>query len=82
MESLPPGVDLSLIPVTPPPYPGYKPDFDKKSELTDVTIATCTIVVVLQLVFLSIRFFTKIKAKNSLAYDDCMLSKQCESCVT
>lgn len=70
LDQIPPGTDLNLVPIADPPYPGYVRNLTGKGELEDATIAICTVVIVLQLIFLGIRVFTKLRAKLRLAYDD------------
>lgn len=72
MGNIPPGTDLNLIPVAQPPNPSIKANLTGKAELEDVTIATCSVLIALQLLFLGIRFFTKASSKSRFGYDDCM----------
>jgi len=72
MDQIPPGADLSLIAIAKHPDPNYVPNLNGKGELEDITIGICSVVIALQILFLGIRFFTKVKAKIRLAYDDCM----------
>jgi hypothetical protein len=69
MDQLPPGADLTKIAAATPPH-GKISNFDYYP-LQNVTIVVISIITFLQLLFLSIRLFTKLNAKQGVLFDDC-----------
>ena len=67
---LPPGVDLSTIPIGPPP-PGVQSNFVDPYSAAPAATAVIAILIVLQVVFVSIRLYGNIKSFHNLAIDDC-----------
>lgn len=71
MDQLPPGADLTKIPAQLPPH-GKHSNFDAAPPLKTTTTVIVSIVIFVQVLFLSIRLFTKISAKAGVVFDDCV----------
>lgn len=67
---LPPGTDLSKVPIGPPP-PGVIPNFvNPKSTAGEATAVTIVFTIVM-LLFVLVRMYTKIFVSRSRGWDDC-----------
>jgi len=69
MDKLPPGVDLSKIPIVPPP-PGEHTNFDIYP-LKNISIIIVTLTTALMMFFLTVRIYTKVSEKSGIRFDDC-----------
>ena len=67
--SLPPGVDLSMIPSMAPP-PGVLPNFIDPVTLADSIVAVCAATSVLAVILLCMRLYSTTKITRSASYDD------------
>lgn len=70
MDSIPSGVPLSAIPVSPPP-PGVTPNFIDPTSYANALIVVNVVFLVIMLITLTIRIFTKGMLLHSLGWDDC-----------
>ena len=69
----PPGVDLSRIPIRPPP-PGVQSNFVDPPSMVPATIAVGIIFIILTTLFVAIRLYANYHAVRKLALDDCSSS--------
>ena len=74
MAELPPGTDLHTIPVLRPPN-GIISDFENPPSIADTATAVVSLVIVLEIFFLSVRLHSNISKFRTLAADDCMLNR-------
>lgn len=70
MEGIPPGTDLSQIPLAPNPN-GDPPNFDGGANLQLTILATGVVFIVISSAFVIIRLWTSIKNTRKLHLDDC-----------
>ncbi|KAL9125025.1 MAG: hypothetical protein Q9217_005718, partial [Psora testacea] len=69
MESLPPGIDLHTIPLIPPPA-GVTPNFKNPPSIADTTTAVVSVMMILEIFFLTVRLHSNIKTFRTLRADD------------
>lgn len=67
--SLPPGMDLDMIPSMPPP-PGVVPNFINPVTLAEPILAVCVATSVLAVVLLCMRLYSTTRITRSASYDD------------
>lgn len=67
--SLPPGMDLDMIPSMAPP-PGVVPNFINPVTLADPILAVCTATSVLAVILLCMRLYSTTRITRSASYDD------------
>ena len=68
--SLPPGTDLSKIPALEPP-PGVIPDFVNPPSLAKTLIIVNVIFMVLMVIFVALRVYSKALVIRAMGWDDC-----------
>lgn len=73
--SLPPGIDLSKIPLMKPP-PGMTSNFINPSSIGNAIIIVNVIFVTLMFGFVTLRIYTKGFLSRSLGLDDCEQLRQ------
>ena len=69
-SSLPPGLDLSNFPLSPPP-PGIASNFVDPTSLASLTLAVVVTLIVLTTLFVGIRLYTSIFIICSVGIEDC-----------
>ena len=74
MTSHPPGVDLHTIPLFPPPA-GITPNFENPPSLAAVATAVVSVVICLEVFFLTVRVYSNVRKFRILKADDCALNE-------
>ena len=69
MAGIPPGADLSKIPLRPPPD-GTVSNFVDPPTLAGVSTAVVCVMMILEVSFVSLRIFTNLKINHKLWWDD------------
>lgn len=70
IENVPPGMDLSQIPLAPNPN-GDPPNFDGGPDLQSTILATGVVFIVISSAFVIIRLWTSLQKTRKLHLDDC-----------
>lgn len=71
MEKLiPPGLDLSKIPIGLPPT-GVSPNFVNPQTLAPVILAVSAVILILTITFVILRLYSNSHAERRFGYDDC-----------
>lgn len=71
MDSLPPGIDPSTIPIAPNPN-GDPPNFVDPPSLAPAVLGVGMALIIISGIFVMLRLITNLKNTGRLALDDCM----------
>lgn len=72
MASLPPGIDLSTIPLAAPP-PGATSNFINPESLATTFMGIGVFMLVLTAIVVIVRLFSNYRATRGLGWDDCII---------